>query len=140
MLSWGYIVQLTSDLTPHFMCWKYFDTCHMNKTLLRISLNKFSKLNFKKSLLNLRYQKLFLQSLYFIFHFHFQHIFYLLLVGCMIYTYFHTIFLTRSQNNVLWIKCVEEIKMVYFCIITFIFKLVTYIFCVSRIRVKESVE
>ena len=39
--SGGYIVQFT----PHFMCWKYFDECFMDKNLLHISLTKFNKLN-----------------------------------------------------------------------------------------------
>ena len=39
-------------------------------------------------------------------------------------------FLTQSQNNVLWIVCAEELKTVFFYMITFIFKMVTLIFFV----------
>ena len=37
--------QIYSTLSPHFMCWKYFGECFMDKNLLHISLTKFNKLN-----------------------------------------------------------------------------------------------
>ena len=36
---------ISSTFTLHFMCWKYFDKCCMDKNLLQISLTKFNKLN-----------------------------------------------------------------------------------------------
>ena len=39
-----------ATFTPHFMCWKYFDECLMDKNLLHISLTKFNKINLKRSL------------------------------------------------------------------------------------------
>ena len=33
------------QIYQHFMCWKYFDECWMDKNLLHISLTKFNKLN-----------------------------------------------------------------------------------------------
>ena len=52
------------------------------------------------------------------------------LVDSLPYTCSRTIFLTRSQNNVLWILCAEELKIVCFAMIVFICKVVTLIFFV----------
>ena len=55
---------------------------------------------------------------------------------------FPQIFLTWSQNNVLWTVCAEEVRIALcFYMITFIFKVVILIFfCVGRIGVKENVQ
>ena len=66
-------------------------------------------------------QFLLLQSPCLMFSFHFiscfQLIFYLSLAVRLIYTCSLTMFSTRSQNNVLWIVSVEELKIVCFYMI-----------------------
>ena len=119
-----------STFTPDFMCVKYFDECFIDKNLLHISLTKLSKLNKKTLKLDLWFQKFFFHCLCFIFSFHFQHIFSLSLAGLLIYTCFVQFFLTWSRNNVLEIVRAEELKILCFCIITFIFNVVTLIFWV----------
>ena len=53
----------------------------------------------------------FTKPLLYIFSFHFLHFFFLSLAVRLIYTCLRTIFLTQSQNNVLWIVCAEELKI-----------------------------
>ena len=114
---------------PHISCAGY---TLMDKNVLHISLTKFNKLNWKRILkTNIKYkpdfwsQKLFLQSLCFIFSFRFLHIFCLSLAERLIFTCSRRGVLTRSQNNVLWIVYAEELKILCFHMITFIFKVVT---------------
>ena len=42
---WGSHCAIYSTFTPHFMCWKYFGECFMDKNLLHIYLTKFNKLS-----------------------------------------------------------------------------------------------
>ena len=138
-MNQGYIVQFTPHLL-HNLC---VGNTLVNKNLFHISMTTFNKLNFKRSLKINRtwkfdswFQKNFLQSLCFIFSFHFQHIFCFSLVDRLIYTCSCTMFLTQSQNNLLWILCSEELKIVCFYMIMFMLKLVTLIF--SVLAEKES--
>ena len=93
----GLHCQIYSTFSLHFICWKYFDKCFMDKNLHHISLTKFNKLNKRKKTLLLN------NSVYlgFILSLHFQYIFTLPLAGRLICTCFRTFFLTRGQNNVL---------------------------------------
>ena len=126
-------LRLHCQIYWHFMCWKYFDEFFRNNNLLNISLTKFNELN-KRGNCNSVY-------LCFVFSFHFQRSFSLSLADSLICTCFRTIFLTRSQRNVLWLVCADELlKIVCFYMMTFIFNVVTLIFCVSRIGVRENDE
>ena len=123
------------------------DECFIDKNLLFISLSKFHKLNKRRQRVFLiaqfkskqKIKAWFLISKT-IFAWTFQHILSLSSTSFLIYSCFRTIFLTRSQNNVLWIVCVEQLKIVCFYMFTFICNVVTLIFCVSRIGAKENVD
>ena len=98
--DWKSFLRLHCQIYWHFMCWKYFDEFFRNNNLLNISLTKFNELN-KRGNCNSVY-------LCFVFSFHFQRSFSLSLADSLICTCFRTIFLTRSQRNVLWLVCADE--------------------------------
>ena len=74
----------------------------------------------------------FLRSLCFIFNLLSFSVFFLFIYGGLfdLQPFPHNFFLTQSQNNVLCVVCAEELKIVCFYMITFIFKVVTLIFFV----------
>ena len=122
-LKLGLHCLIYSSFTPYFMCWNYFDECCMNKSLLHTSLTKFNKINKrrKRTVLITKFKKKhnikawFLISkisfdMYIAFALYLTFIFqifsvYLCRVVWSTYTCSRTIYLTRCQNNVLWIIC-----------------------------------
>ena len=114
-LKLGLHYAIYSTFTPHFMCWKYFDECFMDKNLFHTSLTKFNKLSKRRKCTFLITQsinrtwnkhKLFLHSLPLYLRFFFSTFIY----GGSFDVCSRTIFLTRSQNNVLWIACAEWLR------------------------------
>ena len=45
LLRPGLHYAIYSTFNPNFMCWKYFDECFVDKSLLHTSLTKFNKLS-----------------------------------------------------------------------------------------------
>ena len=115
----------------------------MDKNLFYISLTKSNKLNRIKStfLITQFKNKQNIKAWYITFALYFQHGYSLPLAARLICNCFRTIFLTRSPNNVLWIVCAKQLKIVCFYMMTFIYNVVTLIFCVlaeQRIGVKVN--
>ena len=111
----GVTYAIYSTFTPHFMCSKYFDECFMDKNLFHTSLTKFNKLSKRRKCTFLITQsinrtwnkhKFFLHSLPLYLRFFFSTFIY----GGSFDVCSCTIFLTRSQNNVLWIACAEQLR------------------------------
>ena len=139
--SWGYIV----ECTPHFMCWKYFDECFMDKNLLHISLSTFNKRRKRTFLITQFKNRQNIKAWFLISKILFtKPLLYIAFIFSTFSVYLWRViwsasvsvqfFFTPSQNNMLWIVCAEELKIVCLYMITF------DIFCISRIGVKENVK
>ena len=135
----GLHCQIYSTFSPHFICWKYFDEYFMDKNLLYISLTKFNKLNKRSKRiffqLNRKQYIWFLISK--IFHIAFDSYLAFIFRTFSVYiwrvvwfTPVSVLFFDLKSNNVSWIACAEELKIVCFYTITFIFNMVALIFFV----------